>query len=93
MLPSLSITTLLTIVLLALPTYPFSCAITVSSISYDLSPLNGLRQVARRIPTPPTESETVVRMDLCSDEGVQPEPEGYPDQDEVSKRSNSRYGS
>ena len=85
MLSSLCITSVLTILLFSLPTYPFSCAFTAGSISYDLSPLTGLWDVRKLIPTPPTETEIIVHMDLCGEEGVHPRPDGPPNRDQVSE--------
>lgn len=74
---------LLTASLLALPIQPFSCALTSSSITYDLTPLSDLRTVSKNTPTPPTTSTAKVRITLCSEQGVPPEQVDGPEEDEV----------
>ena len=62
----------------------FSCSLDVGSIHYDISPLSGLRVAEQKdTPTPPTTNDAMVRMDLCSEDGLQKE-EGVDDRDQVS---------
>ena len=75
--------TLITSLLFTSPVYSFSCSVSTQNITYDLSPLTGLRTANRRTPTPPTTSEAIVRMDLCRNSGVPPEYGGIPEEDEV----------
>ncbi|KIR59273.1 hypothetical protein I314_04788 [Cryptococcus bacillisporus CA1873] len=48
----------------------FDCSLTASSISYDISPLTGLRTASKDSSTPPTTSEAKVSMNLCAAEGL-----------------------
>lgn len=64
----------------------FDCSITASSISYDLSPLTGLRTASKDSSTPPTTSEAKVSMNLCAAEGLGKE-DGVADEDQVGGMS------
>jgi hypothetical protein len=84
-LPSfIPLSTLFSFLLLSpLPVYPFSCAISTSSLTYDISPLSGQRTAEKSTDTPPTRNEARVTMNLCSDEGIEYD-EGSTDEDQVS---------
>jgi hypothetical protein len=72
------------LLLLATCVDAFSCSLDVGSIHYDISPLSGLRVAEQKdTPTPPTTNDAMVRMDLCSEDGLQKE-EGIDDRDQVS---------
>ncbi|GFZ50969.1 hypothetical protein JCM24511_08727 [Saitozyma sp. JCM 24511] len=58
----------------------WTCDLTASSISYDLSPLSGLRRTGRDSSTPPSTSQARVELDLCG-EGIGVE-EGVPEEDQ-----------
>ncbi|WWC91871.1 uncharacterized protein L201_006818 [Kwoniella dendrophila CBS 6074] len=60
---------------------PFSCSLTASSIPYDLSPLQGIREVSKDTATPPTTSEAKVKMELCEPDGIGKE-DGVADEDQ-----------
>lgn len=60
----------------------FDCSITAFSISYDISPLAGLRTASKDSSTPPTTSEVKVSMNLCGGEGLGKE-DGVADEDQV----------
>ena len=62
----------------------FECAFTANGVSYDLTPLGGVRSASSRTDTPPTQSEARLRMDLCGD-GVGRE-DGLADEDQVHSR-------
>ncbi|OXB35313.1 hypothetical protein J007_04980 [Cryptococcus neoformans] len=64
----------------------FDCSITVSSISYDISPLAGLRTASKDSSTPPTTSEVKVSMDLCAGEGLGKE-DGVADEDQCPENT------
>jgi hypothetical protein len=45
----------------------FQCKTTLSSTSYDLTALAGVKEISKQTETPPTISEARVRLELCGD--------------------------
>jgi hypothetical protein len=66
----------------------FSCKQTVDGKDYDLGPLGGLREVSKESDTPPSKTIARVRMDLCSEDGVQKE-DGVDEKDQVCRGFNA----
>ncbi|XAO27439.1 hypothetical protein I312_106293 [Cryptococcus bacillisporus CA1280] len=64
----------------------FDCSLTASSISYDISPLTGLRTASKDSSTPPTTSEAKVSMNLCAAEGLGKE-DGVADEDQCPENT------
>jgi hypothetical protein len=60
---------LFTIALFAAVTHAFDCALTASSISYDLTSLSGLHTASITTETPPTSNEAKVYFNLCGNIG------------------------
>jgi len=77
-----TIWTVFSLWMLTVPVRSFDCAFELGPISYDLSPLAGVRTATKETQTPPTTSEARVTLDLCSKSGV-PKEEGVSDEDQV----------
>ena len=74
--------------LLALPSLSFNCNLETSSITYDLTPLDGLRHASKNTPTPPTTSEAKVSMRLCSELEKH---DDVPDEDQVGQHDPPQF--
>ncbi|KAJ7497316.1 autophagy-related protein 27 [Mycena latifolia] len=58
---------LLSTAVIAASEEPFNCRFQVGALSYDISALDGEKEITRERDTPPTHEVDVVRLSLCSD--------------------------